>query len=241
MDTLFATSKAGKSSRGHTCAQLFVSDKGFVYVVPLKQEGQGQVLQAIKQFAKAIGAPDALIHDASKSQKSQDVRKYCNDIGTTLRVLEENTSWANKAELYIGIIKEAVRKDMKESNCPLAFWDYCMERRARINNLTAKDLFSLHGGNAHTSVTGDEGDISALCQFGWYEWCYFRENKEKFPFNREVLGKILGPATGEGNEMAQWVLKANGNVVPRRTARSLHVDELHSPQEVKKRERSLML
>jgi hypothetical protein len=121
MDTIFATSKAGKSSRGHTCAQLFVSDKGFVYVVPLKQEGQGQVLQAIKQFVKAIGVPDDLIHDASKSQKSQDVRKYCNNIGTTLRVLKENNSWANKAELHIGIIKEAVRKDMTESNCPLAF------------------------------------------------------------------------------------------------------------------------
>ena len=36
--------------------------------------------------------------------------------------------------------------------------------------------------------------------------------------------------------MAQWVLKANGNVVPRRTVRPLHVDELHSPQEVKKRD-----
>ena len=28
MDTLFATSKASKSSHGHTCAQLFVTDKG---------------------------------------------------------------------------------------------------------------------------------------------------------------------------------------------------------------------
>ena len=36
MDTLFATSKAGKSSRGNTCAQLFVTDKGFVYLVPMK-------------------------------------------------------------------------------------------------------------------------------------------------------------------------------------------------------------
>ena len=89
MDTLFATSKAGKSSRGNKCAQLFVTDKGFVYVVPMKSESQ--VLQAIKQFAKAIGAPEALIHDASKAQKAKDVRKYCNDIGTTLRVLEENT------------------------------------------------------------------------------------------------------------------------------------------------------
>ena len=36
--------------------------------------------------------------------------------------------------------------------------------------------------------------------------------------------------------MAQWVLKANGQVVPRRTSRPLHVDELHNLQEIKKRE-----
>ena len=36
--------------------------------------------------------------------------------------------------------------------------------------------------------------------------------------------------------MAQWVLKANDNVVPRRTARPLGVDEKHSSLEAKKRE-----
>ena len=38
MDTFFATSKKGmgQSSRGHTCCQLFVTDKGFVYVIPMK-------------------------------------------------------------------------------------------------------------------------------------------------------------------------------------------------------------
>ena len=35
--------------------------------------------------------------------------------------------------------------------------------------------------------------------------------------------------------MAQWVLKANGNVVPRRTARPLTVAETHSTTELKKR------
>jgi hypothetical protein len=49
------------------------------------------------------------------------VTLFLGEIGTTLRVLEEGTPWANKAELYIGLIKEAVRKDMKDSNCPLAF------------------------------------------------------------------------------------------------------------------------
>ena len=86
-----------------------------------------------------------------------------------LHVLEEGTPWANKAELYIGLIKEAVWNDMKDSNCPLAFWDYCVERRAQINNMMAKDMFKLHGSNAHMALVGDEGDISDLCQFGWYE------------------------------------------------------------------------
>jgi hypothetical protein len=62
-------------------------------------------------------------------------------------LLEEGTPWANKAELYIGISKEAVCKDMKASNCPLPLWDYCVGRRVRINNMTAKDRFNLHGSN----------------------------------------------------------------------------------------------
>ena len=155
--------------------------------MPIKNENQ--VLQAVKQFAKAIGAPDALICNAAKAQTSSAIRQFCREIGTTLRVLEEHTPWANKAELYIGIIKEAIRKDMKESNCPLAFWDYCAQRRAWINNLTANDLFSLHESNAYTSLFNEEGGISSLCQYGCYEWCYYREQKEKFPFNRDAQSK----------------------------------------------------
>ncbi len=116
MDTFFATKKAGKSTRNNTCCQLFVTDKGFVYVVPLKTKAN--VLDAVKQFAKEIGATDPLIFDMSGEQTSQPMRKFCHKIGTSLRVLEEGTPWANKAELYIGLVKEAVRKDMKESNCP---------------------------------------------------------------------------------------------------------------------------
>jgi hypothetical protein len=81
---------------GHTCCQLFVTDKGFVYVVPLRRKGE--VLQAIKQFAKGIGAPDAFIADMSGEQMSREVKKFCNDIGTTLRASEEGTPWSNRAE-----------------------------------------------------------------------------------------------------------------------------------------------
>ena len=158
MDTLFVTKKGGQSSRGHTCCQLFVTNKGFIYVVPMKKKSE--VLLAIKEFAKEIGAPDSFVADMSGEQMSSEVKKFCNDIGTTLRALEEGTQWSNKAELYIGLIKEGVRKDMHQMNSPLCLWDYCAERRARINNLTAKNAFKLHGFTPHTVITGDEGDIS---------------------------------------------------------------------------------
>ena len=67
IDTFFATSKGGKLSRGDNCCQLFVMDKGFVYVVPMKSKSE--VLQAVKQFAKEIGAPNAIVCDTAGEQK----------------------------------------------------------------------------------------------------------------------------------------------------------------------------
>ena len=63
--------------------------QGFVYVVPLRK--RHGVLRAVKQFAKEIGAPDAIICDAAGEQKSSELRKFCNDMGTTLCLLEEGT------------------------------------------------------------------------------------------------------------------------------------------------------
>ena len=177
-----------------------------------------------------MGAPDAIVSDKAKEQISQDVHNFCNTIGTTVRALEEGTPWSNKAELYIKLMKEAVCKDMKESNCPLRFWDYCLECRVRIYSLTSRDHIKV----PHMETFGEQGDISNLCQFRWNEWCYFRDHKAPFPHNQEVLGRVLGPARGEGNELSQWVLKSNGNVVPRRTVRALQLAEVHSNTEKRK-------
>jgi hypothetical protein len=208
-----------------------VTYKGVVYVVPMKRKGEA--LLAMKHFAKEIGAPDAFVADKSGEQMSKEMKTFGNEIGSKLRALEESTPWANRAELYIGLLKEAVRKDMKDQDSPMVFWDYCIERRARIHNLTAKPNFKLHGSNPYTLTLGEEGNISNLCQCGWYEWCYYQEHTAAFPNQQEVLGRVLGPARGEGNEMRQWVLKGNGKVVPRRSVRPLSPSEIQS--EVKKR------
>ena len=93
MDTLFATKKAGKSSQGHSCCQIFVEDKGFVYVVSIKLKAE--VLQAVKKFLKEIGASDAIICDMAGEQTSQALKGFFQKIGTTMHVLKEETPWDN--------------------------------------------------------------------------------------------------------------------------------------------------
>ena len=83
-DTLFVTTRA-KSTRGNTCMQIFVSDKGFVFVVPMKLKGEFP--SALKLFAKEIGAPTTLALDPSREHTPPKVRKFCNNIGTTLCIL----------------------------------------------------------------------------------------------------------------------------------------------------------
>ena len=142
--------------------------------------------------------------------------------------------WSNRAELYIKLMKEAVCKDMQEMDSPMVLWDYCLKLQVRIYNLMAQDHFKVCGTNPHTATTGEEGDISNVSTYRLYEWCYYREHTNRFPHNQEVLGRVLGPARGKGNEMAQWILKANGNIVPRHSHCPLQVAEINSPMEAKK-------
>ena len=236
-DTFFVTD-AARSTRGNKMFQLFVSDKGYVKVYCMKS--LKEYPKALRKFAKDVGAPEVLVADPHSSHKSAEVKDFLNKIGTTLRLLEQSTQFANRAELYGGLVKEAVRKDMREQNSPLVLWDYCVERRAKIFSLTARDLFQLNGTNPHTATFGDEGDISNLCQFDWYQWCwYFDETSAlRFPFQKAALGRCLGPAENEGNEMSQWVLKQNGQVVPRRTLVPLTAEQLAPSNEVEAKRRA---
>ena len=49
--------------------------------------------------------------------------------------------------------------------------------------------------------------------------------------------RVLVPATEEDNEIAQWILTNNVDIVPRWTLCHLHVDELNSPEEYRKRKK----
>lgn len=97
---------------------MFVSDKGFVAVYPMQSKIESQ--DALHQFFKEIGVPATLVVDPSGEQTKKSVKKFCHQVGITLRILEESTQWTNRAELYIGLFKAAVRQDLIRSNVPLS-------------------------------------------------------------------------------------------------------------------------
>ena len=105
-------------------------------------------------------------------------------------------------------------------------------------NLTVNNIFQLQGQNSYMSNLVQMGEISNLCQFGWYEWVYFRQKTAAFPFQKQELGRCLGPTKNDGNEMCQWFLQQNGQVVPRQTLRRLSSEELTVTNETESNKRA---
>ena len=120
------------------------------------------------------------------------MKAFFKKIGTTLRLLEQNTQWENFVELYVGLMKEAFQKDIKVSGLTLVLWNYTEDQRAAILFLKARDIFQLQGSNPYTSTFGKEVDISNLCQFAWYEWVYFMMiiREVTSPFRRICLDGV---------------------------------------------------
>ena len=127
------------------------------------------------------------------------------------------------------MFKQKIGDVLKETNSPMRLWDYCAKHQARVNNVTAKSLFQLHGRTPYETVFGREPDISNLCQYKYFDWCYYREHASKFPYPSEMLGRVLGPSYGHGNKMCQWILRVDGRVIARQTLRPLKTEEISNP------------
>ena len=234
-DTFFAKKKQLVSTRGNTCCQVFVTEHNYVTVKPMVSRKAG-FPKALKAFFKEEGVPPAIIADGAKEQVRGESLKLCQQVGCEIRELEQGTPFSNRAERYVGILKERALRAMKSTNSPMKLWDYCIEWCAKVLSCTAHEHFQLEGMTPKSKLTGQPTDISNLCEFGWYEWVQFRYDNNQFPEPHEHLGRCLGPADHAGRVMSQCVLNQRGNVLPIQTLRKLRDDELSRPSDVKLRE-----
>ena len=60
----------------------------------------------------------------------------------------------------------------------------------------------------------------------WYQWIYYRDATISFPLPEEEPSKYLGPSENVGSKMSMWILKQNGEILSRKTLRTLTDSEL---------------
>ena len=149
---------------------------------------------------------------------------------------EPYSPWQNEAESTIRELKKGAGRKMIKSNSPKKIWDDCLALEMDLRSCTANNVFELKGEVPRTVMKGETANITHLCEFGWYDWVYFRDNAVTYPDDNWVLGRWLGPSTDIGPALCAKILKENGRCVYRSSYRLLTEDEVNRPEERKKRE-----
>ena len=68
-------------------------------------------------------------------------------------------------------------------------WDGCLELEAYIRSNMALGILDLDKMNPETKMWGEISDITTFCEFGWYQWVYFRDTSVTLPGDKLVLGR----------------------------------------------------
>ena len=85
-------------------------------------------------------------------------------------------------------------------------------------------------------MKSETANITHLCEFGWYDWVYFRTMLLHTLMTNGFWEDGLGPSIDIGPVLCAKILKENGRCVYRSPYRHLTEDEVNSPETVKERE-----
>jgi hypothetical protein len=211
-DTMFASTV---STRGNTCAQIFVNDLEWVRSFPMARKGDAHT--CLDLLFPEEGVPNTMIMDDAKELIGGEFRSKCRRAGCYSKEIEPYSPWMNRAEGTIRELKRACRRAMIKSGSPKRLWDYCLELQSRIRSNIAHSITTLGGQTPETLMSGETADISNLCEHEWFQWIWYRDEISPFPNDSKTLGRYLGPAKSVGPEMCCHILKPNGRIIQRTT------------------------
>jgi hypothetical protein len=229
-DKMFSNSK---SRKGNKAAQVFCTANRWTRFSPMAKEKDAH--EALSLLFHRDSVPNVMVTDGAKAQIQGDFQRKLSKAGCHIKQTEPHTPTSNEAEGSIRELKRGVGREMVRSGAPKCLWDDCLVREDYLRSSTSLDIFSLEGQIPDTIVKGKTSDISPLAEYAWYEWVKFRDTCQSFPDSKEWLGRDLGAAINIGPAMSRKVLKINGEVMFRVSARGLTLDEMQSPDEQKRR------
>ena len=182
------------------------------------------------------GVPSTLVIVGAREQVMGEFRLKARQADCHVKQTEPYSPWQNASEGTIRELKKGAGRKIIKSYSPKKLWDDCIELQMEIRSCTTNNVFELKGEVPRTVMKGETANITHLCELGWYDSVYFRDNAVTYPNDKWVLGRWLGPSTDIGPALCAKILKENGRCVYRSSYRHLTEDEVNSPEEVKKRE-----
>ena len=66
-----------------------MSDNGYVAIYPMKTQPEFQ--NALHWFCKEVDVPSTLVMDGHRAQQNLETRRFCHQVGTIMRILEQGT------------------------------------------------------------------------------------------------------------------------------------------------------
>ena len=197
---------------GNKYAKVFATSDFFATVYPMDTKAKAG--DALKEFITDFGVPDKVVMDGASEQMGrkttfmQQLRKHHIDFHVT----EPERYNQSKAEGVIREIRKKWFRVMTKSAVPKRLWDYGLRWVVEIMQRTASDAGDLRGRTSLENVMGETPEISEYVDFGFYDYCWYRENAG---MGETKLERWLGVSHKTGSLMSFWVLTDKCRVVSR--------------------------
>ena len=162
------TMQAGVISKdGHRYAQAFCTQFGWARMHPMKRKGDAH--EALSLMFHRDGVPPRIVVDNSKEQTMGKFAKKCREADCHLTTTLPYAPWMQAAEGCIGVCKRSSSRRMLKYSSPKTLWDHCLPHDAIVRFHAALDIYGLEGQVPETVMSGQAADISAICEFEWFQ------------------------------------------------------------------------
>jgi len=221
-DTFFANCT---SLIGNKCAQLFVTDFGYLMFTAMKNKSEA--VYALQELIRGIRIPPRIHTDGAKELTSGKWREVCRDTRIVMSQTEKDSPWQNRTEIEIRELKHHVRHLMGRARSPAILWDFCCFYAVDLRNHLARPLPQLNGRTPIEKITGNTPDVSEYLEFKWFDLIWYYE-PEAFPCERKHLARWIGVAHRIGQAMCYWLLPSFGIPIARTTIQLITLEELET-------------
>ena len=182
------------------------------------------VPSAVKNHSRKYGIPNHLHSDRAPEFLAGATLVYCLDqaIRVTTTGGKNKAHQNSRAEKMVGVIKGLTFRVLHDSGAPSVMWSYAMLYACKIWNSTSKSR--LKDCTPNELRFGSTKDISEF-RFPFYTRVQYWDDSPTFPESTGMRdGIYLGPAEGEGDPFASYILNSTTNRIVTRSIFREHCD-----------------